>query len=117
MNARLELPALANVGGELKAKHERSLTTGALIGDRLTMKGVASQRPRPGSAFVSGTASPEEVFAEARPSRSAADLGEVGMAGLGLGMNMGKVRTKHRKSSCSSTGSSGKTTTTLGMMG
>ncbi|MCJ1434989.1 hypothetical protein MMC27_004359 [Xylographa pallens] len=117
MNARLELPALVNVGGELKAKHERSLTTGALINDRPTLKGAASQRARPNSAFVSGTASPEEVFAEARASRSAADLGDAGMVGLGLGMNMGKVRMKHRKSSSSSTGSSGRTTQSLGMTG
>ncbi|MCJ1320613.1 hypothetical protein MMC15_005953 [Xylographa vitiligo] len=117
MNARLELPALVSVGGELKAKHERNLTTGALVGDRSMLKGGLSQRPRPTSAFVSGTASPEEVFAEARTSRSAADLGEAGMAGLGLGMNMGKVRMKHRKSSSSSTGSSVKTTQTLGMTG
>ncbi|MCJ1386700.1 hypothetical protein MMC17_009826 [Xylographa soralifera] len=117
MNTRLELPALASVGGELKAKHERSLTTGALISDRPMLKMAASQRPRPVSAFVSGTASPEEVFAEARTSRSAADLGEAGMAGLGLGMNMGKVRRKRRKSSSSSTGSSVKTTQTLGRTG
>ncbi|MCJ1390164.1 hypothetical protein MMC18_003022 [Xylographa bjoerkii] len=117
MNARLELPALATVGGELKAKHERSLTTGTLISDRPTLKRATSQRPRPISALVSGTASPEEVFPGARASRNAADLGDAGMAGLGLGMNMGKVRRKHRKSSSSSTGSSGKTTQTLGITG
>ncbi|MCJ1404286.1 hypothetical protein MMC11_007511 [Xylographa trunciseda] len=117
MNARLELPALAIVGGELKAKHERSLTTGALLGDRPTIKRATSQRPRPISAYMSGTASPEEVFAGARASRSVADLGEAGMGGLGLGMNMGRVRGKHRKSSSSSTGSSGKTTQTSIMMG
>ncbi|MCJ1286299.1 hypothetical protein MMC26_005644 [Xylographa opegraphella] len=116
MNARLELPALASLGSELKAKHERSLTTGALIGDRLA-KGMISQRPRPVSAFVSGTTSPEEVFAGARASRSAADLGEEGRGGLGLGMNMGKARIRHRKSSSSSTGSSGRTIQTLGMTG
>ncbi|MCJ1292704.1 hypothetical protein MMC34_004257 [Xylographa carneopallida] len=117
MNARLELPALASMGGELKAKHERSLTTGALISDRPMLKGVGFQRPRPVSAFGSGTASPEEVYADAKTSRSAADLGEAEMVGLGLGMNMGKVRMKHRKSSSSSTGSSGKTAHTLGMTG
>lgn len=106
MNARLELPAAGIAGGDHKFKHGRSLTTSAVPSERPGFKRATSQRTRPFSAFVSGTTSPEEVFGEAKPSRSVADMRE---ASLGLGMNMGKVRRKHRKSSSSSTGSFGKT--------
>jgi len=114
INKRLELPALSTTTSELKHKHERSLTggSGAGNGERPGLRRAKSQtnRARPYSAFVSGTTSPEEVYGEGRMSKSTADLGE----GLGLGMNVGKVRaTKHRKSSSSSTGSSGRTLGTL----
>ncbi|MCJ1408563.1 hypothetical protein MMC19_002638 [Ptychographa xylographoides] len=103
MNSRLELPALSTSGGERKLKHQHSLTTLATIVDRPFLRRTSSQRPRPISALVSGTTSPEEIFAETNASRSVGDMGETA-----LGMNMGRVRIKHRKSSSSSTGSSGK---------
>ncbi|MCJ1250496.1 hypothetical protein MMC30_007724 [Trapelia coarctata] len=121
INKRLELPALSTTTSDLKHKHERSLTGGSIAGtrERPGLRRAKSQtnRARPYSAFVSGTTSPEEVcgagYGERRMSKSTADLGDTG-AGLGLGMNVGKVRaTKHRKSSSSSTGSSGKALSTL----
>ncbi|MCJ1474465.1 hypothetical protein MMC13_003123 [Lambiella insularis] len=114
MNARLELPAAGISGGDHKFKHERSLTTSAVATERPGFKRAGSQRPRPISAFVSGTTSPEEMFGEGKTSRSVTDMRDTS---AGLGMNMGKVRRKHRKSSSSSTGSSGKTMRGSGTVG
>lgn len=127
INSRLELPALSATTSDLKHKHERALTggSGAGAGERPGLRRAKSQssRARPFSAFISGTTSPEEVdgagYGEGRMTKSTADLRDTNAGvGLGLGagvnMNVGKVRaSKHRKSSSSSTGSSGRTQSTL----
>ena len=109
MNSRLELPALGVTCGELKNKHERSLTPGTAMAERPSFRRASSLRAKPFSAFVSGTTSPEEVYADGRMSKSNPDLGEG--SGLGLGMNVGRVRGGQRKNSLGSTptGRSGKT--------